>query len=49
MSRCGISSSAAVVSTNALRGLLVVLGEMARIRVPHLRSGETVAPNDTLA
>ena len=49
MSRSVTSSSARAESTNARRGLLVVLGEVERIAPQHMRSGETVAPNDALA
>ena len=49
MSRWVISSSARAVSTDARRGLLVVLGELVRIPVQHVRSGETVAPKVALA
>jgi hypothetical protein len=41
--RCLTSSGTEAVSTHARLGLLVVLGEVARIPVQHLCSGETVA------
>jgi hypothetical protein len=48
MSRCGISSSAGVVSTNVRRGLLDVLGEVGKV-AQHVRSGETDVPHIWLA
>jgi hypothetical protein len=49
MSRCVILSSTVAVSTDARRGLPVALGEVERIAPQHMRSGETVAPDDALA
>ena len=49
MSRCVILSSAGVGSINVRSGSRVVLEEVARIPVQHLRSGEKVAPNVSLA
>ena len=37
------------MSTDARRGLPVALGELARIPVQRVRSGETVAPKVALA
>ena len=45
MSRCAISSSAVVVSTDALGGLPGVWGEVS-IDAQRVRSGEVVAPVD---
>ena len=49
MSRCITSLGRWAVSTDARRGLPVALGELARIPVQRVRSGETVAPKVALA
>ena len=49
MSCCLTSSSAGAASTDARRGLLVALGEVARIERQHIRSSNEAAPHTGLA